>query len=162
MRALVPLGSLRGSIFGGGKITSTLRASPATASTPAAKASSAAAIATTVAAAIIAAVISTVGATLGARIFLRGIELAKILRSRGIRFWLTLFWFGRGRAIFVGLAVAVVFHFSGGVVFVLVREVRVHRLFERDGLLRGVIGTQRSGLIGTVRVGERLTGQGFD
>jgi len=75
-------------------------------------------------------------AAIGARVFLRGIVLAKVLRSRGVRFRLALLRFSVGLAISVQLSFAVSF-LSGSVV--PVHEVRMHRFFVRNSLLCGVI-----------------------
>ena len=78
VRALVALGRC---IFGRRQIAAALRA-PATSTSAASAKTSSTAIATTVAAEVLcAAAIVTLVAALGTRIFLRGIELPKILRS---------------------------------------------------------------------------------
>ncbi len=109
----------------------------ATASTAPPPASSASAIAPAIAAKALSAAI--IGA-FRARVFLRGIELTKILWSRSVRIRLALLRFRVGPAIFVRLSFAVSL-LGRGVVFVLVREVRMQRLFMRYGLLRGVVCT---------------------
>ena len=116
-----------------------MRAPSASTSTAPAKASSTA-IATTVAAEVLcAAAIGTLVAALGTRIFLRGIELPKILRSGGVGFRLALLRFGLKRAISLRLTSAVRLVTQRRIVLMLVGEIRVQRLLVRNGLLREVI-----------------------
>jgi hypothetical protein len=137
VRALVALGRC---IFGRRQIASTLRAPSASTSTSPAKTSSPA-IASTVAAEVLsAAAIVAFVATIRTRIFLRGIELAKVLWGGSVRFRLTLFRFGLRRAISLRLTSAVALVTQGLIVLMLVREIRVQRLLVRDCLLRFVIG----------------------
>src|SRR5579859_4180058 len=161
VRALV---ALRRSVFRGGKIAATLRRASATAaSTAPAPASSAAAIATLIAAAVTAEALSTaIVAAFGARVFLRWVELPKILRRGGVGFRLALLEFSVRVAISIGFAFGVGFVRLGGLVFVLVLEVRTHRFFVANRLLRGVVGAQGSRFIGTMRVSQRLARQRFD
>jgi hypothetical protein len=137
VRALIALGRC---IFGRRQIASTLRAPSASTSTSPAKTSSPA-IASTVAAEVLstAAIVAFV-ATIRARIFLRGIELAKVLWGGSVRFRLALFRFGLRRAISLRLTSAVALVTQGLIVLMLVREIRVQRLLVRDCLLRLVIG----------------------
>jgi hypothetical protein len=155
MRALIAL--WRG-ILGRRKISAALRASTAPASTTPTKASSAA-ITTAIPAEILPAAIIAI-VTAWTRVFLRGIVLPKILWSGGVRLRLSLFRFALRRVVFIDLAVALGFHRRGALV--LVREVRMHGLFVGNGLLRSVVGAERGGLIGAVRIGERLAWQGLD
>jgi hypothetical protein len=110
------------------------RCSAAAAPTAPAPASSASAITTAIAAEVLSA---AVAAALRTRIFLRGIELAKILRGRSVRIRLALLSFRVGIPVRLSFAVSV--RSCRSAVFVFVREVRMQRLFVRNGLLRGVI-----------------------
>jgi hypothetical protein len=135
--ALIALGRC---IFGRRQIASTLRAPSASTSTSPAKTSSPA-IASTVAAEVLStAAIVTLVAALGTRIFLRGIELAKVLWGGSVRFRLAFFRFGLRRSISLRLTSTVALVTQGLIVLMLVREIRVQRLLVRDCLLRLVIG----------------------
>jgi hypothetical protein len=138
-----------------------LWASTAPAPTAPAPASSAASIATAVAARILSASIIAVIAT-WTRVFLGGIVLTKILRRGGVRLWLALFGFAMRRAIPLCSAFALTFHCRGRIVLMLVLEIRMHRLFVRDGLLCSIIRTERSRLIRAVRAGKRLARQSLN
>jgi hypothetical protein len=118
VRALISLWRLWGRVLGGRKIAAALWASATAASTAPAEASSTAAIAPAVAPEILSPAIIAVAAW--TRVFLRGIVLAKILRSGGVRFRLALFRFAMERAIFIGLAFEVSFHGRRRLMFVLV------------------------------------------
>ena len=59
-------------------------------------------------------------------------------------------------------AFALTFHCPGRIVLMLVLEIRMHWLFMRDGLLCGVIRTERSRFIGAVSAGKRLTRQSLN
>jgi hypothetical protein len=113
-----------------------LRASSAAASTAPAPASSAAAIPTAIAAEVLSAAVI---AAVRTRVFLRGIELPKVLRSRGVRIRLALLPFGVGLTISVRLSFAMSFFGRRSIMFVLVREVRTQRLFVGNSLLCGVV-----------------------
>jgi hypothetical protein len=152
VRALLPL--WRG-ILRWRKIATALRASTATAPPAPAPASSAAAIATAVAAGILsAAIVAVIAAWAG--VLLGGIVLTKILRSGSVRLWLALFGFAMRRAMSLCSAFALTFHCPGRIVLMLVLEIRMHWLFMRDGLLCGVIRTERNRFIGAVSAGKRL------
>src|SRR5579859_1502411 len=146
-------------VLGRREIAAALRRASTSAASPApAKASS-----TAVAAAVASKVLSAAAiiAAVGAGILLRRVKLSKILRSGCVRFRLALFGLRLWHAIGVRLTVAVCFLRVGLVVFVLAREIGMHRLFPRNGLLRGVIRVERGWLIGAVRVGQRFAGQSF-
>src|SRR5258706_11522508 len=121
-------------------MASSLRAPSASTSTSPAKPSSPA-IATTLTAEVLppAAIVAFV-ATIRTRIFLRGIELAKVLWGGSVRFRLALFRFGLKRAISLRLTSAVRLVTQRRIVLMLMREIRVQRLLMRDSLLRLVIG----------------------
>ena len=135
VRALVALGRC---IFGRRQIASTLRAPSASTSTSPAKTSSPA-IATTVTTEVLSAA-AIVAFVARARIFLRRIELAKVLWGGSVRFRLALFRFGLRRSISLRVTSAVALVTQGLIVLMLVREIRVQRLLVRDSLLRLVIG----------------------
>jgi hypothetical protein len=135
VRALI---ALRRCIFGRRQIAAALRAPATSTSATPAKASSTA-IAATVAAEILSAAPITAFIA-GARVFLRGIELPKILRSRGVRFRLAILRFGLRQPISFRLTSARPFVTQRWVVLMLVREIRVQRLLVWDCLLRLVIG----------------------
>src|SRR6266850_464179 len=129
VRALVTLGRC---IFGRRQIASTLRA-------PSASTSTSPAIATTVTTEVLSAA-AIVAFVARARIFLRRIELAKVLWGGSVRFRLALFRFGLRRSISLRVTSAVALVAQGLIVLMLVREIRVQRLLVRDCLLRFVIG----------------------
>src|SRR5260370_12789187 len=131
-----------------------LGASTARASAAPAKASSTA-ITAAVAAKILTATIIAVISAVRTSVLLRWIELAKVLRSRSVRFRLALFRFRLRRAGSIQLRLAL----TRGFVLVTVREISMQRLFVRDALLRGVVRAYGSRLIGAVRVGDRFARQ---
>ena len=135
VRALIALGRC---IFGRRQIASTLRAPSASTSTSPAKTSSSA-IATTVTTEVLSAA-AIVALVARARIFLRRIELAKVLWGGSVRFRLALFRFGLRRSISLRVTSAVALVIQRLIVLMLVREICVQRLLVRDCLLRLVIG----------------------
>jgi hypothetical protein len=129
--------ALRRCVLGRGQIAAALRVPSTSTSTAPAKASSAA-IAATVAAEVLSAA-AIIAFVAWARVFLRGIELPKILRSRRVRFRLALLGFGLRQAISFRLTSAVPFVTQRRLVLVLVGEICAQRLLVGDSLLREVI-----------------------
>ena len=134
VRALIALGRC---VLGRRQIAAALRATSTSTSAAPAKA-----FPTTIPATVAAEVLSAaaiIAFVARARVFLCGIKLPKILRSRRVRFRLTLLRFGLRQAISFRLTFAVPFVTQRHIDLMLVREIRVQRFLVGDCLLRAVI-----------------------